>query len=62
MAGPAEAQRGQPYIEDFRGLPMQEVDFAAWLRAITPGPHDVMRRVWSDREVPDSSGSQVFLF
>ena len=41
------------FIEEFRALPMQEVDFAAWLRANTPGPHDVVRRVWPDREVPD---------
>ncbi len=48
-----ERNSASPFIEDFHGLPMQEVDFAAWLRANTPGPHDVVRRVWPDREVPD---------
>ncbi len=48
-----EKNAHSPFIEEFRALPMQEVDFAAWLRANTPGPHDVVRRVWPDREVPD---------
>lgn len=54
-----ERNAASPFIEDFRALPMQEVDFAAWLRANTPGPHDVVRRVWPDREVPDYLPRQV---
>lgn len=41
-----------PRIADYRDLPMIEVDFASWLRANTSGPHDVIKRVWGDRDVP----------
>ncbi len=54
-----ERNGASPYIDEFHALPMQEVDFAAWLRVNTPGPHDVVRRVWPDREVPDYQSRQV---
>jgi hypothetical protein len=40
-------------IEDFRQLPMQEVDFATWLMKNTSGPYDVIKRVWPTQIVPD---------
>jgi hypothetical protein len=32
---------------------MEPVDFAGWLRENPDGPHDMLKRVWGDREVPD---------
>ena len=43
----------RPLIDDFRALPMQEIDFASWLRTHTPGPHDVVQAVWPGKAVQD---------
>lgn len=48
-----ECNADSPRIADFHALPMVEVDFASWLRENTDGPHDVVKQVWGDREVPD---------
>lgn len=40
-------------IDDFRALPMTEMDFAGWLRTNTTGPHDVVERTWPNRLAPD---------
>lgn len=45
----------RPLIDDFRALPMREVDFASWLRTNTPGPHDVVKAVWPGKVVQDYS-------
>lgn len=42
-----------PWIEDYRTLPLEEYDLAGWLRMNTDGPHDVAKRVWGERDVPD---------
>jgi hypothetical protein len=42
-----------PLIDDFRALPLFEVDFAQWLLEHMEGPHDPARLVWSNREIPD---------
>ncbi|WP_150526668.1 hypothetical protein [Roseibium sediminis] len=44
-----------PFIAEFRVLPMEQVDFATWLRENTDGPHDPVRAVWPDRDIPDYS-------
>lgn len=48
-----ERYADSPRIDDFRSLPLFEVDFARWLRAHTEGPHDAARRVWPTRDIPD---------
>lgn len=45
----------RPLSDDFRALPMQEIDFAGWLRSNTPGPHNVVQAVWPDKVVQDYS-------
>ncbi|MCA0045323.1 hypothetical protein [Celeribacter litoreus] len=42
-----------PWIEDYRTLPLEEYDFAGWLRANTDGPHDVVKRVWGEKDIRD---------
>ena len=42
-----------PLIADYRALPMQEVDFAGWLRQNTSGPFDMARRIWPEGDIPD---------
>jgi hypothetical protein len=42
-----------PFIAEFRALPMEPVDFAAWLRENTDAPRDPVRAVWPNRDVPD---------
>lgn len=43
----------RPLISEFRALPLKEIDFAGWLRATTPGPHDVVKRIWGDQTISD---------
>jgi hypothetical protein len=33
------------FTQEFRCLPLREVDFAPWLRATSPGPHDLVRAI-----------------
>ncbi len=48
-----DANANTPRIAEFEALPMEEPDFASWLRANTPGPHDQVAQIWGAQEVPD---------
>lgn len=42
-----------PHIDEFRALPMAEVDLAGWLRRTTAGPYDPVEIIWPGRTIPD---------
>jgi hypothetical protein len=45
--------RDGPYAHEFRALPLVEPDFAGWLRANTPGPHDPVETLWPGQDVQE---------
>jgi hypothetical protein len=48
-----DAFQDSPAIEEFRALPLVEVNYAAWLRENIPGPHDPVEQLWPGQGIEE---------